>query len=441
MKNVRLLWFALLSALWAGGASLATGQGARTVGLCEMTGTVNSGIAAYLGDCVRIAETQGHEALLIRLDTPGGALESTRDIVRDLLGAEVPVLVWVGPPGARAGSAGVFITMAAHVAGMAPGTNIGAAHPVMGPTGADPEEGGSHMADKVVNDTAAFAEAIAKQRGRNVEWAIRAVRESESVADDRALELGVVDVSAETMEDFLTQVDGRTIALPGGDRVLHTMGARIEPIRPSVSQSFVHWLANPAIAYILFIVGGLGLAIELTQPGGIIPGVVGAVCLTLAMVAFSSLPIQAGAVILLVLGIGLILAEFFVASGLLGLGGVGLLVLGGVLLVDRFDPEWFVEPSFSISLRFLLPIAILVGGLAVYAILRAAQTRTMRQYGGDLGLVGEEGRALTPIDATSGTVFVHGERWNARSSDPIAEGAQVVVRRVEGLTIYVEEIS
>jgi membrane-bound serine protease (ClpP class) len=424
-----------------GWASLASGQGAGTVGLCEMTGTVNSGIAAYLGDCVRLSESRGYEALAIRVDTPGGALESTRDIVRDMLGADVPVLVWIGPAGARAGSAGVFITLASHLAAMAPGTNIGAAHPVMGPTGEDPEKGGSHMAEKVVNDTAAFAEAIAKQRGRNVEWAIRAVRDSESVPADRAIELGVVEYAAASLEDFLTQVDGKTVSLPSGDRVLHTAGARIEPIRPSVSQSFVHWLANPAIAYILFVVGGLGLAIELTNPGGIVPGLVGGVCLILAMIAFSSLPVQAGAVILLVLGIGLILAEFFVPSGLLGLAGVGLLVLGGLLLVDRFNPEWFVEPSFAISLGFLLPIAILAGGLAAFAVLRAAQTRSMRQYGGDLGLIGEKGRALSPIGPEGGTVFVHGERWNAKSAVPIPQGANVTVREVEGLTITVEEIS
>lgn len=440
MFDFRSRRFALLSAVlllgWAAGAEEG---GARSVALCELVGTVDAGIADYLADCVRDAEAGNYQALVIRVDTPGGALESTREIVRELLGAEVPVFVWVGPSGARAGSAGVFITLAAHVAAMAPGTNIGAAHPVMGPTGQDPEMGGSHMAQKVVNDTAAFAEAIAEQRGRNVEWAIEAVRESASVPDERAVELGVVDLSATSVEDLLAQVEGRAVELPGGERVLRTEGARIEVFRPSLRQSLVHWLAHPSIAYILFIIGGLGLAIELANPGGIIPGVIGGVAMILAMLAMSALPIQAGGVLLLLAGLGLIVAEFFVASGLLGAAGVGLLILGGLLLVDRFDPEWFVEPSFGITWQFLLPLVLLLGGAAIYMLVRAAQTRKVKHQVGDVAMVGQQGRALTPIDSESGTVFVFGERWNARSETPIEEGASVVVMRVEGLTLYVKE--
>ncbi|MFO7155344.1 MAG: nodulation protein NfeD [Pseudomonadota bacterium] len=424
----------------------AAGGGAQegalhTVALCELTGTVDSGMAAYLADCVRIAAERRYEALVVRVDTPGGALEATRDIVREFLGSPVPVLVWVGPSGARAGSAGVFVTLAANVAAMAPGTNIGAAHPVMGPSGQDPEVGGQHMAEKVVNDTAAFAEAIARQRGRNVDWAVEAVRESASVPDDRAVALGVVDLIATSVEDLLDKVDGRTVKLPGGERILVTRGARVERLNPTMRQAFVHWLANPAIAYILLLVGGLGLAIELANPGAIVPGLVGGVSFVLALLSLSALPIQAGGVLLLLAGLGMIVAEFFVASGLLGAAGVGLLILGGFLLVDRFDPEWFVEPTFAVSWEFLLPIALILGGGAVYLLVRAAQTRNLQHQVGDLGLIGKKGRALSPIDSRSGTVFVFGERWNARSEQPIAEGEDVVVRRVEGLTLYVEKAS
>jgi len=443
-KHLRRLSFLLpsLVALLLFEAGAGAQEGAlRSVALCELTGTVDSGMAAYLSDCVRIAAERDYEALVVRVDTPGGALEATRDIVRHILGSRVPVLVWVGPSGARAGSAGVFVTLAANVAAMAPGTNIGAAHPVMGLSGQDPEAGGTHMAQKVVNDTAAFAEAIAKQRGRNVEWAIEAVRESASVADDRAIALGVVDLAATSVEDLLAQADGLTVHLPGGERVLVTEGARIEPLEPTFRQAFVHWLANPAIAYILLVIGGLGLAIELANPGAIVPGVVGGVAMILAMLSLSALPIQAGGILLLLAGLGMIVAEFFVASGLLGAAGVGLLVLGGILLVDRFDPEWFVEPSFAISWEFLLPITLLLGGGAVYFLVRAAQTRNLQHRVGELGLVGQKGRALSPIDAQSGTVFVFGERWNARSEQPIDEGEPVVVRRVEGLTLFVEKVS
>lgn len=411
------------------------------VGSCALTGTVDAGSAAYLQDCVKNAETAGHDALIIRVDTPGGALESTRQIVRSFLGAKIPVLVWVGPSGAHAGSAGVFITLASHAAGMAPGTNIGAAHPVLGPTGQDPEEaGGKAMADKVINDTAAFAESIAKQRGRNAEWAVKAVRESASITAQQAVETNVVEVIAADEAGFLKAVHGRKVELPGApEHTLRTADARVVEFEPTVRQRFVHWLSNPSIAYLLFVVGGLCLAIELANPGMIVPGLIGAVCLVLALVAFSALPVEAGAIALLLVGFGLIAAELFVASGLLGLAGALLLVLGGVLLVDRFDTDWFVEPSFDLSLRILVPTVVVLGGGAIYVMLRAAAARKEPQRGGDVGLVGERGTALEAVGPHGGEVFVHGERWRAISAQPIASGATVVVRKVDGLTVIVEE--
>lgn len=411
------------------------------VGACTLTGTVDSGSAAYLVDCVARARSAGHDALLIRLDTPGGALEATREIVRAFLGSEVPVLVWVGPSGARAGSAGVFVTLASHVAGMAPGTNIGAAHPVVGPGGQDPEEAaGKAMAEKVLNDTSAFAESIAKQRGRNAEWAVQAVRESASVAAERAVELRVVEILAPTEAAFLAAADGRSVQTPAGEVTLRTAEARIEEIEPTFRQRLVHGLSNPSVAYLLFVIGGLCLAIELSNPGLIIPGLLGGICLVLALIAFSALPVEAGAVVLLVIAIGLIVAEFFVGNGLLAAGGIVLLLLGGLLLVDDFDLDWFVEPSFDISLRLLIPTVLVLGGGAVYLVLRAAQTRTVPQQGGDLGLIGETGRALSDIGSSGGEVFVHGERWRAVSARPIVQGATVVVRSVDGLTLTVEEM-
>ena len=418
----------------------ASAEPMATVGTCTLTGTVDAGSSAYLQDCVATAQAHGYDALLVRLDTPGGALEATRDIVRAFLGADVPVLVWVGPAGARAGSAGVFVTLASHVAGMAPGTNIGAAHPVLGPGGQDPEEaGGKAMAEKVVNDTAAFAESIARQRGRNADWAIAAVRESESITAEKAVELHVVDLVAPTEEAFLRAVDGRTVNLPSGERTLRTADAHRVAIEPSVRQQFVHWLSNPSIAYLLFVFGGLCLAIELAHPGMIVPGLIGGVCMVLALVAFSALPVEAGAVALLLVGIGLIVAEMFVTSGLLGLAGAALLVLGGVLLVDRFDTGWFVEPTFALSLKMLIPTVVVVAGAALFVMTRAAQARRAPQRGGDAGLVGERGRALDAVGPQGGEVFVHGERWRAISAQPIAPGATVVVRKVDGLTVTVEE--
>jgi membrane-bound serine protease (ClpP class) len=435
------------AALPAGTASAAAPAAAppalpATVGRCLLEGTVDAGSAAYLADCVRNAAERNLGALLVVVDTPGGSVESTREIVKAFLGAPVPVLVWVGPPGARAGSAGVFVTLASHVAGMAPGTNIGAAHPVVGPTGADPEQAaGEEMARKIENDTAAFAEAIARQRNRNVEWAVKAVRESESVAAERAKELGVIEFVAPTEAAFLAAADGRTVSLPGGERTLRTAGAAVVELAPTLPQRIVHALANPGMAYILFLLGALGIGVELTHPGLIVPGLVGVVAFILAMIGFSALPIQTGAVVLLVLGLGLLVGELFVASGLLGVGGVALLILGGVLLVDRVDPDWFVDPGFRVPLRVLVPTAVVVGGILAFVAHRVAQTRKVPQQLADLGLVGEVGTVRSVVGPEAGEIFVHGELWRARSPRPIDVGRRVVVRRVEGLTAHVEELS
>ncbi len=423
-------------------ASAAAVEAAPRVLMCPVEGSIDAGSADYLQACVREAENRRADALLVVLDTPGGALESTRQIVSAFLRSEVPVLVWVGPPGARAGSAGVFVTLASHVAGMAPATNIGAAAPVMGPTGADPEQaGGETMAEKVKNDTVAFARSLAELRGRNAEWAASAVAESASISANEALEKKVIEVIAPTPEAFLDQVSGRSVKLDEDRTVtLNTREATLEELRPTLRQNVLHWLANPSLAYLLFLVGILGIAMELSNPGLIVPGVVGVICFLLALVAMSALPIQTGAVALLVVGVGLIVAEFFVTSGLLAVAGIILLGLGGVLLVDRFDPDWFVEPSYRVPLRVLLPTTAVLGGMAAFVVWRAAQGRKRPQLGGDIGMLGEAGRALTAIDHEGGQVFVHGEIWSARADKPIAENAHVRVVQVDGLTVRVEEV-
>jgi len=412
-----------------------------TVARCELTGPVDAGSAAYLKDCIQRAQQQGREALLIRLDTPGGSLEETRRLAGAMIEAPLPVLVWVGPAGARAGSAGVFIALAAHVVAMAPGTNIGAAHPV-GLAGEDPEKSlGSRLALKVENDTAAFAQALARQRGRNEVWAGQAVRESVSVPAERALTLGVAELLAPTEAEFLSNVEGQRLLLPSGEHVLHTRGATIQTLDPTVGQRLVHSLANPALAYILFVGGALLIVLELSHPGGFFAGIVGSTCLVLALIAFSVLPIRTGAVLILALGAGLIAAELMASHGALALGGTGLLFLGGLLLVDRARPGWAVDPPFGLPLEVLLPTVGVLGGGAAYVVLKAAQTRRLPQRGGDVGLLGETGKALSALSPEGGEVFVHGEHWRAVANPPLPEGAQVVVRRVEGLTLYVDEVS
>jgi membrane-bound serine protease (ClpP class) len=421
--------------------ALAQDDSALVLG-CRLEGTVDPGSAEYLVECAREAHARGAQALLVELDTPGGSLESTRQIVGAFLQSEVPILVWVGPDGARAGSAGVFITLASNLAGMAQGTNIGAAHPVVGPGGQDPEQaGGSEMARKVENDTVAFARAIAEQRGRNADWAESAVRESASVTAARAVELKIVELIAPSRTAFLEQASGRTVKVGERTVTLNTAGATIEELTPSLRQRVVHWLANPTLAYLLFLAGILGIFMELSNPGLIVPGLVGLISLVLALIAMSALPIQAGAIALLVVGVGLIIAEFFAGNGLLAATGVLLVGLAGVLLVDRFDPEWFVEPSFRVPLAFLIPSTAVLGGLAAYVVLRAAEGRKRPQLGGDVGMVGEAGLALTEIGPEGGQAFVHGEVWSARSDHPIAPQKPVRVRRIDGLILRVDEVT
>ncbi len=442
-RSGRSVWTVLLLGLLLLGqaTSRADTPAPSVVSRCVLDGTVDAGSSAFLVDCVRRAQEAGHQALLIRLDTPGGELESTRDIVRAFLGARIPVLVWVGPSGARAGSAGVFITLASHLAAMAPGTNIGAAHPVVGLSGQDPEAaGGKEMARKIENDTVAFVESIAKQRGRNVEWAISAVRQSESVPAEKALALNVIEHIAPTQEAFLEWANGRSVTAGDTPVTLRTANALLVELKPSLSQRLLHALAQPAVVYILFLLAGLGIAVELTHPGLFVPGIIGVVCLVLALLASSALPVHAGAIILLVLGVGLLMAELFFTSGLLGAAGLGLLVLGGVFLVKRFDPEWFLDTPLRVPLRTMLPTAVFVAGAAVFLAFRAAETRRKPQLAGDMGLVGEVGQVIDTVSPSGGEVFVHGERWAAISSSPISPGARVVVRRVEGLTLSVDEV-
>ncbi|WP_338266238.1 NfeD family protein [Corallococcus caeni] len=435
-----VLWGWLLALLFAGLVAPAASAPPSLVARCELEGVVDTGSGAYLADCVKRAEDGGATALLVRLDTPGGSLEATRAVVRAFLGSRVPVLVWVGPSGARAGSAGVFISLASNVSAMAPGTNIGAAHPV-GPGGEDVEErGGEQLARKVENDTVAFAEGIARQRGRNPEWAAAAVRDSASVPADRAVELRVVELVAPTEAAFLDAVEGRSVEVAGGDTVtLTTRDAHVVSLEPGLSQQVVHALAQPSIIYLLFLVAVLGLVAEVSHPGAVAPGLIGGVALVLALMASATLPVRSGALVLMLVGVGLIIAELFVTSGLLGAAGTGLLILGGVFLVDRFEPGWFVEPSFRLSWGVMLPTALLFAGSAAFLAYRSAQTRKLPQRGGDVGLVGEAGTALVPVTPSGGEVFVHGERWRAVSFTPIREGAQVVVRAVEGLTLTVAE--
>ena len=386
---------------------------------------------SVFADAIEAAGDEGAAALVLQLDTPGGLLDATRDIVSDFSSSRVPVIVWVAPTGARAASAGAFLTMAAHVAAMAPGTNIGAASPIqLG--GADPDSG-STLAHKMFNDTAAFARSIAERRGRSVEWAERAVREAVSATDTEALDLGVIDFIANDAAELLAKADGRVVRMPEGERTLHVAGARIVKREIGTRFRLLSYLVNPNIATILMMLGVWGLFFELQNPGAILPGVVGALCLILGFYSLQTLPLNLAGGLLLLLGIVLFIIETQVPShGLLSVGGVVATVLGALMLFDSPDP------AMRVSLRVILPLAVFTG--LVFAVAAGLSLRTLRRRPttGREGMIGARGTAKTAL-APKGTVDVHGELWNAVGDAPIAAGDPVEVVAIDGLQLTVRK--
>jgi membrane-bound serine protease (ClpP class) len=405
----------------------------------HLDGVVSSGSADYLASAVDAAERERCQAVLVTIDTPGGTLGATRTIVKRFLGARVAVLTYVAPSGARAGSAGVFITMAGHVAAMSPGTNIGAAHPVVG-MGQDPEEsGGKHMAAKVENDTAAFARSIAEERGRNADWAERAVRESVSVTAKEAKKKGVVDLLADSEGELLDAVDGRVVRVDGSPVRLTTGRAELRRHQMTIRQRAMTLLGDPTLSYILFMIGVLGIMMEVYNPGLIVPGAVGALALLLAGIGMNALPVNLGAVILLAVGMALFVAEIHIASfGLLTLGGVACLALGSALLIDKSDPDFFADASVRISWTAIAPLVLLVGGATGGFGWQAARLRKRQNRTGREGMIGAIGRARSEVGPAGGEVRVFGETWRATSDRPIEPDARVRICGVQGLELRVE---
>lgn len=422
------------------------GRGRVALGI--VTGAIDPGSGEFIKSAIQRAQSAGYEALVLRLDTPGGLVTVTREIVQSMLESRVPVVVHVAPAAARAGSAGVFITLAAHVAAMAPATNIGAAHPVTlggGGGGSQSEDGRSQdevMTEKMVNDLAAFIEAIAVERGRNVEWAISAVRESKSISAEKALELKVIDLIATDLDDLLTKIDGREVLL-GSDKQVHTLrtaGLPVDELDWSLRQRFLHVIGDPTLASILISLGALGLLLELYNPGTLIAGIAGAILLLLGIIGMAALPVNIGAAVLLVLGLGLFAAEVFVSSyGLLGIAGAVCFAAGGVLLVDNTGEDFLADPGFGVSPRVFIPIAILIAISALAVGYQAVRAWRLKPMIGESGLVGQVGTVDVAIaPGAPGKVFVAGELWNAMSDEELAKGAHARVVALEGLTVRVE---
>jgi membrane-bound serine protease (ClpP class) len=393
--------------------------------------------ARFILDAVAEADAAGAAALVIELDTPGGLLTSTREITTALLGARTPVVVWVAPSGAQAASAGFFLLMAADVAAMAPGTNTGAAHPV-GPQGEDIE---GTMGQKVEQDTAAWVRALAARHGRNAKLAEAAVRESRSFTAEEARDARLAEVIAGSLPDLLRQIHGRPVRRDGSGgavQKLATAGAPVRELRLSGVQSVLSRLAHPDIAYLLLTLGTMGLFFELMNPGAVLPGVVGGLCLLLAFFGLSVLPVDYAGVAFLLLAVVFFIAEVKVTSyGLLTVAGIAALVLGSLLLFESSEPALRVSVELIVALALF---AALVTGFLVTLSLRARRSpvRTGRE-----GMVGERGRALTPLvpgRRPGGKVFAHGEYWDAVSDEPVAAGDEVEVLGLDGFVLGVKKV-
>jgi membrane-bound serine protease (ClpP class) len=410
-----------------------------TIVRVHFDGIVNPGMGEYVMSAIARAEREEAQAVLIELDTPGGLVQTTEKMVQGILAAKVPVIVYVTPSGAHAASAGTFITLAAHVAAMSPATRLGAAHPVTG-GGKDPEEeGGVHMGRKVENDLVAFMEGIAKERNRNVEWAVDAVRNSVSINADRALELGVIDIVARDRKELLDALDGRQLMLGGKKVQLSTKNATVVDHQQSWRERLLNILGDPGVAMLLGLLGFIGIMIEVYHPGWIAPGVLGVLCVLTSLIAMEQLPIDIGALVLVVAGIGLLIAEIYTSTyGILGILGAIALAFGMTLLIDTADPSYLLDDSFRLSLADVIPLAAVFGGFTAYLSFVVLKKRTSKAITGSEALIGSTGFVLKTVGPSSGTVFVSGEYWRARSAETIAEKEEIEVVRIDGLELEVK---
>lgn len=407
----------------------------------RVDGVINPVSAKFIADAVKRGERESAEAVVIELDTPGGLLEATRDIVQCFLGANVPVIVYVSPDGARAGSAGVFITLAAHIAAMAPGANIGAAHPVSIGGGGIPGQGTDSagakvMSDKVTNDAAALARSIAETRGRNVDWAEKAVRSSDAITSRDALEQGVIDYIAPSLDSLLLAVQGRKIALKDLQRTLETSGASIITYEMSWREKLFDKLSDPNIAYIFMMIGIYGILFELYNPGAVLPGVLGGLGLLLAFFAFQTLPVNAVGVLLILFGIALLLLEIKITSyGLLSVAGAISLFLGSIMLFD------VTIPALRVSLSVVIPVVLFSVFFFLFAVGMGVKAQKRKVETGREGLIGMEGEALEAFTAESGSaiwtgmILANGEYWKAISDEPVASGAKLKIIALEGMVM------
>jgi len=430
LKLIRILLLLglVIIALSAIGAQAASPK----IVVLNISGVINPVLADYIERGIEQAEEENATVCIIQMDTPGGLDTAMRDIVKSIVNAEVPVVVYVSPSGARAASAGVFITMAAHVAVMAPNTAIGAASPVsIGPEGE--QEISKTMQEKIVNDAAAYIRSIAESHGRNVEWAEQAVREAVSATEQEALALNVIDMVSPNLDSLIPQLDGQEVTLLDGSVVtINTQGVTIQDINMSTVEGFLYAISDPNIAFLLLSLASLGILIEITNPGLIFPGIVGAICGLLAFYSLGQLPVNIAGVLLIILAFGLFIAEIFTTTfGLLTGGGIIALVLGALILFPRGSPLFQVDPWL------VAIVAIIIAVIFIFVISRIIRAHRRQAYTGKEELLGKRAVVKAALDP-EGTVLFKGELWEAISeTGPVKPGETVIITKVDGLTLYV----
>jgi len=423
--------------------------------LLEINGPIGPATSNYIVRGIASAADERVELVIIQMDTPGGLDTAMRDIIKAILGSPVPVVTWVAPSGSRAASAGTYILYASHVAAMAPATNLGAATPV--PVGGAPAKPpGEEQADqdapeadtdeagdaaepmrggpeaKAVNDAVAYIRGLAEQRGRNADWAERAVRESVSLTAERAVEKNVVDLVAADMGELLRKIDGRTVSTEAGEVVIRSEGMAVERLSPDWRTELLAVITSPTVAYMLLLAGIYGLIFEGYNPGAILPGVVGAICLLLALYAFQILPVNYAGLALILLGIVLMIGEIFMPSfGVLGIGGIVAFVAGSIILMDTD------VPGFGIPMALIGSIALLGGSAIMGIVWFAVRARLQPVVSGRDDMIGATATATAAFDG-HGYVRAHGELWNAESSVPVREGQSLRVTDMHGLVLRVE---
>ncbi|HUV76161.1 MAG TPA: nodulation protein NfeD [Dehalococcoidales bacterium] len=402
------------------------------IDVLTVKGTINPVLVDYIGRGIDQAEADGASMVIVQMDTPGGLDLAMRDIIKEMVNAKVPVVVYVAPSGARAASAGVFITMAGHIAAMAPNTAIGAAHPVAMGEGGEAQMSEA-MEEKVLNDAAAYIRSIAEAHGRNMEWAEQAVRESVSATEKEALELNVIDIVAPDLNGLVAQLDGRQVALLDGSVVtLNTQGATINYVDMTLREDFLYTIADPNIAFILLSLAMLGITVEIFNPGLIFPGVVGGISLLLAFFSLGMLPVYWAGILLIVLAFGLFIGELLTATfGVFTVGGIVSLVIGSLILFKGASPVFQVDPWL------IAIVTIIIAALFAFVVSRVIKAHRKQATTGREELVGKTAVVKVALDP-EGTVFFKGEHWEAVSDKGRVEpGEEVTITKVEGLRLQV----